>query len=79
MRVLAAQNSQFVIATHSPILTAYPDAWIYSLTGKNIERVAYTDTEHDLVTRSFLNKRGQTLAVLLKGWLRVGFGRPTPQ
>ena len=47
--------SQFVIATHSPILMAYPNALIYRLGSSGIERVAYEDTEHYSITRDFLN------------------------
>ncbi len=47
--------SQFVIATHSPILMAYPNAMIYRLGANGIERVAYEDTEHYSITRDFLN------------------------
>ncbi len=47
--------SQFVIATHSPILMAYPNALIYQLGSNGIERVAYADTEHYRITRDFLN------------------------
>jgi predicted ATPase len=47
--------SQFVIATHSPILMAYPKALIYRLSASGIERVAYEETEHYTITRDFLN------------------------
>jgi predicted ATPase len=47
--------SQFVIATHSPILMAFPKALIYRLGANGIERVAYEDTEHYRITRDFLN------------------------
>jgi predicted ATPase len=47
--------SQFVIATHSPILMAYPNALIYRLGPNGIERVAYEDTEHYTITRDFLS------------------------
>jgi len=47
--------SQFVIATHSPILMAYPKALIYRLGPNGIEPVAYEDTEHYRITRDFLN------------------------
>ncbi len=47
--------SQFVIATHSPILMAYPDALIYRLGPDGIERLAYEDTEHYRITRDFLS------------------------
>lgn len=47
--------SQFVIATHSPILMAYPKALIYLLGSSGIERVGYEDTEHYRITRDFLS------------------------
>jgi predicted ATPase len=47
--------SQFIIATHSPILMAYPNALIYQLGAGAIERVAYEDTEHYRITRDFLS------------------------
>jgi len=49
------RTSQFVIATHSPILMAYPNARIYQLGPSGIERVAYEDTEHFRITRDFLS------------------------
>ena len=62
---LVRNGSQFVIATHSPILMAYPDAWIYSLTPEGIDRIAYEETEHYQVTRDFLNNTEMMLDVLL--------------
>jgi predicted ATPase len=47
--------SQLVIATHSPILMAYPNALIYRLAANGIERIAYEDTEHYRITRDFLS------------------------
>jgi predicted ATPase len=51
---LVADGSQFIIATHSPILMAYPNAWIYQCTSEGLRQVAYTDTEHFQLTRDFL-------------------------
>jgi predicted ATPase len=51
---LVLKDSQFVIATHSPILMAYPNATIYNLTPEGIERTDYYKTEHYQVTRDFL-------------------------
>lgn len=51
----APGHAQFVIATHSPILLAFPGAAIFSLDGDGIEPMAYRDTRHYLVTRDFLN------------------------
>jgi predicted ATPase len=62
---LVLARSQFIIATHSPILLGYPDAWIYQASGRGLERVEYEDTEHFQVTRNFLNRRQVFLDVLL--------------
>ena len=51
---LVEEGSQFIMATHSPILMAYPNAQIYQLSTDGIEPVAYEDTEHYQVTRTFL-------------------------
>jgi predicted ATPase len=52
---LVQDQSQFIIATHSPILLAYPNAKILLFDGAGISEVAYEDTEHYAVTRDFLN------------------------
>ena len=48
------QGAQFVIATHSPIIMAYPHARIYVLGAEGIREVPYQKTEHYLITRGFL-------------------------
>lgn len=62
---LVRQGSQFLIATHSPILMAYPGATIYACTDSGISRVAYQDTEHFRITRDFLHAPEQFLHELL--------------
>jgi predicted ATPase len=62
---LVGQKSQFIIATHSPIILSYPDAWIYQTTAQGLERVEYEDTDHFQVTRNFLNRRETFLDILL--------------
>ena len=59
------QGAQFVIATHSPIIMAYPDALIYVLNEEGIREVSYQKTEHYLVTRGFLANPQGMLKVLL--------------
>lgn len=59
-------GSQFVIATHSPIVMAYPHAWIYVLGADGPARTAYEDTEHFRITRTFLTKTKKMLATLLE-------------
>jgi predicted ATPase len=66
MHDLIADDSQFIIATHSPILMAYPEAWIYQITSSGIDRVAYEDTDHFQLTKAFLNRPQHILAQLLK-------------
>ena len=51
---LVQLNSQFIIATHSPILMAYPNSTIYNLSAKGIEQIDYYQTEHYQVTHDFL-------------------------
>ena len=50
-----AAGCQIVMATHSPILLACPDAAIWSFDETPIRRVAYRDLEHVSLTRDFLN------------------------
>lgn len=52
---LIQQKSQLVIATHSPIIMSYPKARIYSFSDAGIQPIAYEETEHYLVTKTFLD------------------------
>ena len=63
-RLCKKQNSQFIVATHSPILMGYPDATIYQLDSTGIRTVAFEQTEHYLVTKGFLNSREKMLEEL---------------
>jgi predicted ATPase len=58
------RGSQFVIATHSPIIMAYPDAMIHLLDGDGIREVAYADTYHYQITRGFLSNPKRALSAL---------------
>lgn len=62
---LVQASSQFIIATHSPILLAYPSAAIYQLDLTGMNRIRYEDTEHFRVTRDFLNRYPSMLNELL--------------
>lgn len=55
LKEMVAKEAQFVIATHSPILMAYPGATILSFDGGEVRSVAWGDLEHVTITRSFLN------------------------
>ncbi len=66
MHDLVNEGSQFVIATHSPLLMAYPDACIYQCGADGVAPVAYEDTEHVRVTRDFLADPQRMLRGLLE-------------
>ena len=66
MHQLIEQDSQFIIATHSPIIMAYPDAVIYQVNQTGIDQVNYQDTEHYEVTKAFLNNPESILEELFK-------------
>jgi predicted ATPase len=59
------QDAQFIIATHSPILLAYPNATILHFEGDQITPTAYDDLEHVTLTRDFLNNPSAFLGHLL--------------
>ncbi len=59
------RSSQFIIATHSPIIMAYPHAKIVQLDGDGLHYVEYEATEHYRITKDFLNARELFLQRLL--------------
>ncbi len=63
---LVTQGSQFVVATHSPILMAYPHATILHVSEAGLTPAAYEDTDHVRLTRQFLNNPGAILRELLR-------------
>lgn len=62
---LVEASSQFVIATHSPILLSYPHAKIIQFDASGVSEVSYEDTEHFAVTRDFLNNYPRRIEQLL--------------
>lgn len=54
-QLCSSSNTQFIIATHSPILLAYPGATIYSCDGECLKKISYTETSHYQITKRFLN------------------------
>ncbi len=65
MRELVQTGSQIIVATHSPILMAYPDSWIYRFSEDGICRQEYEETEQYRITRDFLNNYPLALQELL--------------
>jgi len=58
--------SQFVIATHSPIILAYPHAIIYQFDDDGIHEVSYRDTQAYDVTTRFLKDPERMIERLLE-------------
>jgi predicted ATPase len=64
VKEMVGQDAQFLIATHSPILMAYPEAQIFSFDAHPVREVAYDDVEHVSLTRAFLNNPNSFLRYL---------------
>ena len=62
---LVKANSQLIIATHSPILMAYPGAQILELSAEGIRAVDWRETEHYQITKRFLDSPERMLNYLL--------------
>ena len=63
---MISQDAQFIIATHSPLLLAFPDAQIYSFDRIPVHAVAYEELDHVRITRDFLNAPNRYLTQILK-------------
>ena len=66
MQRLTQMDSQFIIATHSPILMAFPGAEIMEFSSDGIRKTCYRETEHYQVTKRFLDDPERMLHYLLK-------------
>jgi predicted ATPase len=62
LREMVDREAQFIIATHSPILMAYPEADILSFDQAPLKNVNWENLEHVTLMRDFLNNP--------KGYLR---------
>lgn len=63
MHDLVCDASQFIIATHSPIIMAYPNAYILNVE-QGYEVIEYRNTEHYRVTYQFLTDTERMLKIL---------------
>lgn len=59
-------QSQFIIATHSPMLLTYPGATIYSCDGDALKTIAYKETDHYKITKQFLDDPDRYLKYLFE-------------
>jgi predicted ATPase len=64
MKYLIDKKSQFIIATHSPILLAYPAAEIYTVSAFGLRQVNYEETEQFRLYKYFLNNYKGMIAEL---------------
>lgn len=64
IKSLVDDNSQFIIATHSPILMAYPNAEILRFSEDGICPVGYKQTEHYQITKQFLDSPERMLGII---------------
>ncbi|MDR2399279.1 MAG: AAA family ATPase [Endomicrobium sp.] len=64
IKELVKHYSQFIIATHSPILLSYPDATIFELTGSKIKEVPFEDCGPYKIYKRFLNDPNKMLRYL---------------
>ena len=62
---LVKKGSQFIIATHSPILLSYPHATIYEIQDDGLHSVAYEDSQTFIDSKRFLTNHQKMLSVLL--------------
>lgn len=66
MNRLVKKDSQFIVATHSPILMAFPGSEVYELNENGIMSVPFDQSEHYKITKRFLNCPDKMLDELLK-------------
>ena len=64
---LVNENSQFIIATHSPIIMAYPDAKIFEFTEEGIKESNLEETNHYCIMKQFFEDKNRMLHHLLRG------------
>jgi predicted ATPase len=63
---LAADDSQFIIATHSPIILSYPNSWIYNIDESGLHKIAYEQTDHFMIHKHFFNNHNAILKELMQ-------------
>ena len=63
---LTGMNSQFIIATHSPMLMAFPGAEIMEFSENGIKTTTYRNTEHFEITRRFLDNPERMMDILFE-------------
>lgn len=62
---LVKKNSQFIIATHSPILLSFPDSDIFELSNLGIVKTTFKECELYKLYREFINNHERLIMNLL--------------
>ena len=62
---LVKMNSQFIIATHSPIIMSYPHAYIYALAEGSLKKIGFEESEHYQDMKDFMNRHTEMLEILM--------------
>lgn len=63
---LIQRGSQLIIATHSPILLAYPNATLYHFNQNGIHPITYEQTDHYQITHAFINRHQKMIKELTR-------------
>ena len=63
---LIKNGSQFIIATHSPILMSYPDARLLSFSNSGINEILFEETDHYKITKSFIDNKDRMYKYLFE-------------
>ena len=66
MGVLIEEDSQFIIATHSPMLMAFPGARVYEFSKSGIEEKDYRETGHFQLMKSFMQNPDRMMRYILE-------------
>ena len=66
MKSLVEEGSQFIISTHSPILMTFPNAEIFEFSDNGNKKVHYSETEHFMITKRFMDVPEKMLEMLFE-------------
>ena len=62
---LIENDSQFIIATHSPMLMAFPGAEVFEFSKTGIEKKDYKETEHFQIMKNFTHDPERMMKIIL--------------
>ncbi|MBQ3237111.1 MAG: AAA family ATPase [Oscillospiraceae bacterium] len=65
-RLTKEEDSQFIIATHSPMIMAFPGARVYEFSEEGLEEKDYRETEHFQLMKSFMQNPDRMMRYILE-------------